>query len=64
MIEREAELETSLVEGEREDPALRPQGLAEFTGQEKLKANLSVFISAAKTRGEALDHVLWSSWSW
>ncbi len=58
MIEREAELETTLIDGEREDPALRPQGLAEFTGQEKLKANLSVFIQAAKTRGDALDHTL------
>jgi len=55
---REAELETSLIDGEREDPALRPQGLAEFTGQEKLKANLSVFIEAARARGDALDHVL------
>lgn len=58
MIEREAELETGLLDGEREDPALRPQGLAEFTGQEKLKANLSVFIQAARARGDALDHVL------
>jgi len=55
---REAELETELMDGEREDPALRPQGLAEFTGQEKLKANLSVFIQAARARGDALDHVL------
>jgi Holliday junction DNA helicase RuvB len=52
------ELETTLVDGEREDPALRPQSLNEFTGQEKLKANLSVFVQAAKERKEALDHVL------
>ncbi len=52
------ELETALVDGEREDPALRPQSLNEFTGQEKLKANLSVFVQAAKERKEALDHVL------
>lgn len=58
MIEREAELEHELLDGEREDPALRPQCLNDFTGQEKLKSNLNVFIQAAKARGDALDHVL------
>jgi len=38
--------------------ALRPQNLAEFTGQKIVRENLSVFIQAAKARGEALDHVL------
>jgi Holliday junction DNA helicase RuvB len=42
------------------DQALRPKSLAEFVGQETLKANLSVFIEAARGRGEALDHVLLS----
>ena len=37
---------------------LRPQRLSEFIGQEKARANLSVFIEAAKQRKEALDHVL------
>jgi Holliday junction DNA helicase RuvB len=37
---------------------LRPQRLREFIGQKKLKENLSVAIEAAKSRGEALDHVL------
>ena len=37
---------------------LRPQYLREFTGQEKLKANLSILIEAAKGRKEPLDHVL------
>jgi Holliday junction DNA helicase RuvB len=44
-----------------DDPAeanLRPQRLAEFIGQSQARANLSVFIEAAKTRKEALDHVL------
>lgn len=44
-----------------DDPAeasLRPQLLAEFIGQQQARANLSVFIEAAKTRKEALDHVL------
>jgi Holliday junction DNA helicase RuvB len=40
------------------DSSIRPQKLAEFVGQEKARANLSVFIEAAKSRGEALDHVL------
>ncbi len=40
------------------DTHLRPQRLSDFTGQAAARANLEVFISAAKTRGEALDHVL------
>ncbi len=44
--------------GEDEDATLRPQKLADFIGQEKLRANLKVFIEAAKQRKEALDHVL------
>ena len=40
------------------DRALRPEYLEEFVGQPKLKEQLSIFIQAARTRGEALDHVL------
>ncbi len=40
------------------DTSLRPQTLADFTGQAQARANLKVFIEAAKGRGEALDHVL------
>jgi len=40
------------------DASLRPQRLAEFIGQEKARANLKVFIEAARARKEALDHVL------
>ena len=40
------------------DKTLRPAALQEFSGQEKIVANLKVFIQAAKMRGEALDHVL------
>src|SRR5256884_2718251 len=40
------------------DTALRPQLLSEFVGQAQARANLSIFISAARKRGEALDHVL------
>ncbi len=40
------------------DANLRPQRLSEFIGQEKARANLCVFIEAARARQEALDHVL------
>jgi Holliday junction DNA helicase RuvB len=40
------------------DSSLRPLTLADFTGQEAARANLKVFIEAAKARGDALDHVL------
>ena len=39
---------------------IRPQSLDEFIGQEQARANLKVFIEAAKTRGDALDHVLFA----
>ena len=40
------------------DASLRPQRLAEFIGQQQARANLGVFIEAARQRKEALDHVL------
>ena len=40
------------------DASLRPQRLSEFVGQAQARANLSVFIEAARARKEALDHVL------
>ena len=54
---------TRLVSGEAAtfeatDKAMRPQTLAEFVGQAQIKANLKVYIEAARERGEALDHVL------
>lgn len=44
--------------GEDIDTTLRPQTLDEFVGQQAARANLKVFIEAARSRGEALDHVL------
>jgi len=38
--------------------SLRPATLAEYVGQEKVRAQLEIFIQAARGRGEALDHVL------
>jgi len=40
------------------ESSLRPKTLDDYTGQEKAKENLSVYIKAARGRGEALDHVL------
>src|ERR1700729_2937226 len=40
------------------EAGLRPRRLADFTGQSKLKENLSIAIAAARMRGEAMDHVL------
>jgi Holliday junction DNA helicase RuvB len=48
------------IKAEAPDQALRPRTLAEFVGQETAKANLAVFIDAARARSEALDHVLLS----
>ncbi|MGE3142031.1 MAG: Holliday junction branch migration DNA helicase RuvB [Hyphomonadaceae bacterium] len=44
--------------GEGADRALRPTGFDEFVGQPAAKANLKVFVDAARARGEALDHTL------
>ncbi len=40
------------------DGIIRPQDLADFTGQRSIVSNLKIFIKAAKNRGESLDHVL------
>lgn len=45
-------------EGDLVEQSIRPQMLADFTGQPQAVENLDVFIRAAKSRGEALDHVL------
>ncbi len=42
----------------RIEPSLRPQSLDEYIGQEKAKQNLKIYIEAAKSRGDSLDHVL------
>jgi Holliday junction DNA helicase RuvB len=42
------------------EASLRPKRLGEFIGQQQARENLSVFIEAAKGRGEPLDHVLFS----
>lgn len=42
------------------DDTIRPQRLSDFIGQQDVRSNLSVFIQAAKERGKALDHTLFS----
>lgn len=44
--------------GDTEDVTLRPKTLEEYVGQSKVKDNLKVYMEAAKSRGESLDHVL------
>ncbi|HKO88851.1 MAG TPA: Holliday junction branch migration DNA helicase RuvB [Burkholderiales bacterium] len=46
------------VQEEALERALRPKQLDEYVGQEKIRGQLSIFIEAARTRKEALDHVL------
>jgi len=57
-------LQNPLLNPEEKDPLieenLRPSTLQEFVGQKKVIDNLSIFIKAAKKRGEALDHVILS----
>ena len=45
-------------EYDAEENVLRPKAMSDYVGQQKVKENLSVYIAAAKARGEALDHVL------
>lgn len=57
------DLENRIVIGEEQEVdqwqySLRPRKLMEYIGQDKVKDNLSIFVQAALSRGEALDHVL------
>jgi len=51
-------LDSERREDDAAESSLRPQRLTEFVGQQQARANLSVFIAAARQRKEALDHVL------
>jgi holliday junction DNA helicase RuvB len=57
--------DTRLVSGAKKeqdalDQTIRPQTLDDFTGQAQARANLKIFIQAAKARGDAIDHVLFA----
>jgi Holliday junction DNA helicase RuvB len=51
-------LDGSEVRDDKWDVALRPKKLDEYVGQEKIRANLGIYIKAARRRGESLDHTL------
>ena len=52
-------IETNITEEDiKLEGSLRPQTLDDYIGQSKIKENLKVYITAAKQRGDALDHVL------
>ena len=53
-----ARLTTPERTAEDADAALRPKSLDEFVGQQVARENLRIFVNAARSRGEALDHVL------
>ncbi len=57
-VERIVASEVANPKEENIDRALRPLKLADYVGQSSIKEQLSIFISAAKMRGEALDHLL------
>ncbi len=49
-------VDASFQEEDKQENILRPKYLEDFQGQESIKENLSIFIKAAKSRGDALDH--------
>ena len=57
-MEEERIVSSTLRTEDAQEPALRPHVLTEYTGQEKAKENLRIYIQAARLRGEPLDHVL------
>jgi len=58
MTELPRDISSGFQGGDAPEASIRPRALAEFVGQKQARENLSVFIEAAKGRGEALDHVL------
>jgi len=57
-MSRDNELNPNPIPTDEPDLSLRPRRLAEFIGQDQLKANLSIFLKAARQRDEPLDHIL------
>src|SRR6201984_823870 len=58
MSDSKRTLSPDRLEEDAGEATLRPQTLADFTGQKASRENLAIFIQAARDRGEALDHVL------
>jgi len=57
-MSEDSRIVTPEIRGDEIDATMRPQVLDDFVGQAQARANLKVFIGAAKARSEALDHVL------
>ncbi len=57
-IDEERLIDANANQQDNWDAALRPKQLDEYVGQEKIRANLKIYIQAARKRGESLDHVL------
>ncbi len=60
MSENERLISALPSDADASDASIRPQSLDDFIGQEQARANLRIFIQAAKARGDALDHVLFA----
>ena len=59
MIEEDRLIAADSLEGDESiDHAMRPEKLADYIGQEKVREQMDIFIQAARGRKEALDHVL------
>ena len=58
MVEPDPTLRPEPLVDDAPERALRPERLSDFTGQAEARANLAVFIEAARRRGEAMDHLL------
>ena len=58
-MEEDFDIRTERIKADQDfEKALRPEQFSDFAGQDKIIENLSVFVAAARQRGEALDHVL------
>ena len=57
---RERVTSSDLLHNEEDDPKIRPRTFDEFIGQPRARETLAIAIAAAKKRGDALDHILFS----
>lgn len=60
MTEEARLIDPAVEENVSNETGLRPKDFSQYLGQERVKANLKIFVAAAKLRGESLDHVLLS----
>lgn len=58
MYEEERLVTETRITGDDNENVLRPKVMQDYIGQEKIKSNLNIFMTSARKRGEALDHVL------